>query len=91
MTFKSKMFFLGKKFVDNSGKKTDDGKQKTSYFLVRMEDENDNLYEWYVPAKDNEVMVEIINKTKKFSEVQVLLQLSAYQGKPRIDLVGMAE
>jgi hypothetical protein len=86
------MFFLGKKLVDNSGKMRDDGRgEKSSYYMVRMEDDNDNLFEWYVPLKDNEVMVEALNKVKKFSEVQVLLQVAAYQGKPRVDLVGMAE
>lgn len=92
MKIKTKMFYLGKKFVNNEGKKRDDGKERASYFLVRMEDENDNLYEWYVPStKDNDMMVEVLQKAEKYKEYQVLLELSAYQNKPRIDLVGMAK
>lgn len=91
MKIKSKMFYLGKKYVDNSGKTNDKGLPKSSYYMVRMEDENDNLYEWYVPEKDNDMMVDQILKAEKYKEYQVLLEVSAYQGKPRIDLVGMAK
>jgi hypothetical protein len=83
MKIKTKMWFLGKK----AGKSKESGNQ---YYIVRMQDENDNSYDWYVPFKDNEVMIDAVEKAKKFTEYQVLLELSSYQGKPRIDLVGLA-
>lgn len=92
MKIKTNMYYIGKKFVDNSGKSREDGTAKTSYYLVRMEDDSENLYEWYVPKNQNfEVLVDVLEKAKKFTEYQVLLELSSYQGKPRIDLVGMAK
>lgn len=91
MKFPVKMFYLGKKFVDNTGKLNEMGKEKSSYFMVRMEDTDDNLYEWYVPVKNNQVMVEALEKAQKYKEYQVLLEISAYQGKPRVDLVGIAK
>lgn len=92
MKMKTKMFYLGKKFVDNRGKMNDQGKEKGSYYMVRMEDSEDNLYEWYLPAKEEfKVTIDFLQAVKKYTEVQVLLQITSYQGKPRVDLVGMAE
>jgi hypothetical protein len=82
MKMKTKMTFLGKKM--QTSKTT-----QNVYFLVRMEDDNENLYEWYVPATAADLVAEL-EKAKKFTEYQVLLELSSYQGKARIDLVGMA-
>lgn len=83
MKMKTKMTYLGKKM--NTSQKG------TVYFLVRMEDENENLYEWYVPINDNSKgLVAELEKAKKFTEYQVLIEMSAYQGKARVDLVGMA-
>lgn len=83
MTFKTKMWYLGKK----AGQSKDSGNR---YYIVTMQDDNDEMYNWYVPFKDNEVVVDCVEKAKKFTEYQVLLKLSAFQGKPRVDLVGMA-
>jgi hypothetical protein len=82
MRIKTKMTYLGKKM--QTSKTT-----QSVYFLVRMEDDNENLYEWYVPATAAELVAEI-DKAKKFTEYQVMLELSSYQSKARIDLVGMA-
>lgn len=82
MRIKTKMTYLGKKI----------GTSKTTgnpYWLVRMEDDNENMYEWYVPGTANELVAEL-DKAKKFTEYQVMLELSSYQSKARIDLVGMA-
>jgi hypothetical protein len=82
MKMKTKMTYLGKKM--QTSKTT-----QSVYFLVRMEDDNENLYEWYVPATAADLVAEI-EKAKKYTDYQVLLELSSYQGKARIDLVGMA-
>jgi hypothetical protein len=80
---KTKMTYLGKKMNTS--------KSGTVYFLARMEDENENLYEWYVPINDNtKGLVAELEKAKKFTEYQVMIELSSYQGKARVDLVGMA-
>jgi hypothetical protein len=84
MNIKTKMVYLGK----NPGQSKESGNK---YFIVKMMDDNDNLYDWYVPFKDNEVMISLLESAKKFKEYQILLRLSSYQGKPRIDLSGMAE
>jgi hypothetical protein len=92
MKIKTKMFYLGKKFVNNEGKKNDKGQDKGSYFMVRMEDADDNLYEWYLPAKNEfAAAIAFLEKAKKYTEVQVMLEIGSYQGKPRVDLVGVAE
>ncbi|MDP4170153.1 MAG: hypothetical protein Q8906_06040 [Bacillota bacterium] len=84
MKMKTKMTYLGKKMNTST-------KSGAVYFLARMEDENENLYEWYVPVNENSKgLVAELEKAKKFTEYQVLLELSSYQGKARIDLVGMA-
>lgn len=86
------MFYLGKKFVDKSMETNEKGVRKTSYFMVRTEDENDNLYEWYVPHKQGyEDCVKFLGTAKKYNSYQVVLEIGAYQGKPRVDFVGMAE
>jgi hypothetical protein len=83
MKMKTKMIYLGKK-LNTSAK-------GTVYYIVRMEDDGENAYEWYVPVNDNtKGMQAELEKAKKFTEYQVLLELSSYQGKARIDLVGMA-
>lgn len=87
MNIKTKMYYLGK----NAGKSKTSGNE---YYIVKMMDENDNQFDWFVPKNDQQDMltlVAMVEKAKKFHEYQVLLHLSSYQGKARIDLVGMAE
>jgi hypothetical protein len=85
MKIQTKMHYLGKKL----GKSKETGNE---YYLVKMTDSDDNIFDWYVPMKNNEVLVDIIeNKAKKFMEYKVLLELGSYQGKARVDLVGMGE
>jgi hypothetical protein len=80
---KTKMIYLGKKLNTSS--------KGTVYYIVRMEDDGENSYEWYLPVNDITKGIQAeLEKAKKFTEYQVLLELSSYQGKPRIDLVGMA-
>lgn len=82
-TFKMEMTFLG--MESRESKKTGKG-----YFLAKfMEMKSQQIYEFYVPG-DRIDIAQPLADAKILVPMPVVLKMSAFNGKPQVDIDGIA-
>lgn len=82
MKFQGTMVFLGS--TTRESKKTGN-----PYYLAKfMHEDTQEIYEMYVPV-DRVQLVTAIAQSQMFEKVAVAFEMSAFNGKPKVDLVGL--
>lgn len=83
MNFEVKLTFLG--FETKKSNKTGN-----PYFLVKFMDvKTSGIYEFYVKGDQSALMTKV-GSMKVLSEQVVILKVSSFNGKPQVDLDGVA-
>jgi hypothetical protein len=78
----SKLMYLG--FETKESKKSGN-----TYLLAKfMEQETAAIFEFYVPS-DRLQLVTAIGQSKPFSELKINLEITSFNGKPDVNLVGI--
>lgn len=83
MNFKVELTFLG---IENKVS----GKSGKAYFMSKFMDmKTSQIFEFYIPGDKTELASTLMS-AKPLSPMPVKLKLSAFNGKPQIDIEGIA-